>query len=169
MSLSDIVEGNKQVVLIIAVIVLLGAGLMMVRGKGEAGATAARWYYDLDTGELVAHATFERSPVTLPDGHSAVLAHVYGCGDCEGETFLVYVERTDPSVDIPEIRTGKDGGDTDPGKVVVALTAAAQIAVDPKTTGGEPQWLPASQRAAMSGLANKCGKGQRPRECLPSR
>ncbi len=90
---------EKPVVAIAVIIVcLLVVGWMAFgRGKSNAGQTTQRWFYDMESGELVAKpAGLEHlPPITLENGHEAVGAHVFACGKCdESEAHQVaYLEK----------------------------------------------------------------------------
>lgn len=164
MGLRDIIEANKLAIGIIVLVLLLVIGSQMIGSKSKA-ASAPRWYYDLDTNELVPHATFETAPITLPNGHSAVLAHVYGCGNCDGDTFIAFIERFDPSAPNrpnpnAKVESNPNAADSSQGR---------QIAADPKTTGGKPLWIAhdSPQAATIGGGASPCSQGQRSRQCRP--
>jgi len=99
----------------------------------------------------------------LENGHKAVRAHVYGCGNCDGETFLSYVERFSP--DAPAIPTEKPEGPID-------IDAGREFAPKPKSASDKLDWVPHDSSTGLQiiNMASKqCDITQRAKECLPPR
>ncbi len=163
MSLSDVISQNKTALGIIALAIIVIVGMQLLGGKGESATSGGLWYYDLDTAELVPHTASEPSPVTLPSGHAAVLAHVFGCDGCGGNTFLGYLERLDPAAKAQRVAQ-VDAGPMD-------LRRGQQVAVDPKFTGGKLDWVgvDSPDASAVMAASNQCESGQRVKECLPGK
>lgn len=163
MSLKKTGGFNSGVVALIAMVGLMGIGLSSLPGcKGSRKGPAPRWYYDVQTGEQVPFSSSLRPPVTLENGHQAVRAHVYGCGNCDGDTFISYVERFAP--DAPPMPTEKPEGPID-------IDAGKELALSPQSAGGKLDWVPHNSQAAQQILGsarNKCGN-TKPKLCMPPR
>jgi hypothetical protein len=81
-------------VIVIVVLVII-AGLVMARRAAPTGVERGRWFYDLQTGKLIVDDNLERDIATLDNGHQAVQARVYSCGECgdPSQRFVGYLER----------------------------------------------------------------------------
>ncbi len=168
MGFSDFVQTNKGVAVGASICLLVIAGLVMViqlvAGGKKPCMTMEYWYYDLQSGELVAHDTGDRPPVTLPSGNQGALAHVYGCGGCTGETFLGYIEQYEEDID----------RSTDPTVSPVDTTVGRIVSIDPAENDGEPYWVDFNGNDGAQVLnypRQRCteqkGRASRARECLP--
>ena len=90
----------KTVKIAIIVVCFLAASLVLIMqlGGGDQGRTrdiTHFWFFDTQTKELF---TWELDPnitppVTAPSGGEGVKAHVYGCGGCDGGTWIGYLEK----------------------------------------------------------------------------
>lgn len=151
----------------------LGAGMAFVivaiavwrPWAGEANAVGGRWYFDLNSGELVTADSKELPPITLDSGHLAVLAYVYACGECANESnrFIGYLERYTDSFK-EDVRAGRPPGQ---GDAMEARMAAVEVAAAPRD-GESPQWVAMMSPAAshIRNVGQRCPDGKAV-SCLP--
>jgi len=132
-------------------VMLLGLAAFMFARPGSGAAAGGRWYYDLASGKTEAVQT-DGVPGPRPLSSSAmgVPARVFSCAQCDGETFIGYIEKY----------TAEESGGT-PG-------FARMVAAVPKQ-GEEPKWF-AAESAQGSQVTRapqqRCG-GEAYRECRP--
>jgi hypothetical protein len=160
MSLGEIIEANKAMILGVVIVILLSGGIMVGISSYSSGYADGytRWYYDLETGEQVQFTTLEGPPVALKNGHQAVIAHIYGCGGCSGDTFVGHLERFDPTLDKTKRFEGTTTG------------TGVQFALAPEAKGGEIQWFDRDSRDGFrvkETYREKCQAGNYARECIP--
>lgn len=84
---------NAAMVLVLCV-AAMGLSVVILRAaqKPDYATPTHEWFYDSVTGELVAQPV-GTIPLTDTGGNELWRAHVYACGDCEGETFIGYYTR----------------------------------------------------------------------------
>lgn len=162
MGLGEFIEGNRNLVLGIVFFVLIVAGVRigLTSFGGKKVGAYQRYYYDLDEGAIIEYSSMDPPPVTLDNGHTAVVAHMYGCGGCTGERFLGFLDRYDPAI------SQKQRMESD------RPSWGAQIALDPALTDGQVEWYDRDSRDGMDILGmprQKCQGRQYARECFPGR
>jgi hypothetical protein len=152
-------NANKNVTItMLWVMVIAGVCTLTMGCDSGAVKPAPRWYYDMKTGEIVKHATYDRAPVTLPNGNKGFQAKMIGCGDCNGETFFGNLQRATPAM--------QEGSTDQPGQ------SMSQIAADPKLTGGNPVWVDETSlegEEILKAIQSRCGLTVRTRECRPEK
>lgn len=159
----DEIRGNRTG-LGVAVTLLVLAAVITVWSRSGA-APRQRYFYNLQSGDLVAHATAEAPPVTLRSGAQGVLAHVFACGDCATNKpfigFLAKYSDEDKRAMTVEIQEQDIRG---PMQVPVLL-----IAREPPTPGGELEWVSMQSPHGMmivDSARARCG-ATAPQECVP--
>lgn len=156
MGLGEMLRDKPMVGIALAVVMLLLAGVMTMRGRGGKG---LQFHYDLQSGELVAFAAREAPPVTLPSGNKGVLAYVFACGDCaSNEQFVGYLLMYSEDAK-RQLMTEAQG----PAEQLSPL-----IARKPESPGEEPVWVSAQSRqggAIIQTAYERCG-GSGVRECF---
>jgi hypothetical protein len=71
----------------------------MTKLEVSSPASGLAWYYDVQAKEYFIDDTKRIAPFTRPNGHEAVRAHFFTCGDCEeGQRFIGYYEKYTPQV-----------------------------------------------------------------------
>lgn len=137
MDLQKISEQKPAIMIGIAVIVL-GIALWRLFG-GSPASFGGQWFLDLQTGELIVYPGRDHSPVTLANGHQAVLAHVWACGSCKGvgKTNIVYLEKWSEEA----LAYWRDREAGAPGDQVMDRTDEPdRLVAAPAFDGGEIQW-----------------------------
>ncbi len=144
-----------------AVGIVVAGGLMiltviMIVVSRSSDAAGDIWYYDLKTAQrIAAPPTQNGEPVTLPSGGTGVVAYVFSCGPCNGESFVGYLEMPDPN---PAPRDPEQPFNLAAEKFVAA---PPKIAVKPVWHRGD-----SSQGAEiMAEPRRRCGETYR--GCLP--
>ena len=155
---------NNKTGIGIAVALLVLAVAITVWSRGGPG-PGQRYYYDLQIGELIAHATQEVPPITLRSGTQGVLAHVYACGDCAtNETFIGFLTKysdQDKRAMAAEVQEEDIQG---PMQVPVPL-----VAREPQSPGGELEWVSMQSPQGMTivdSARHRCGN-KAPQQCDP--
>jgi hypothetical protein len=147
----------------VAVIVIVVAAVVYINMDRGGGPTTGRWFYDMTTGDLVQVATSDPPPITLDNGHEAVWAHVFACGNCGNadQRFIGYLEKFNASVG------GDISASANPDSPLTPATdepgARSRIASPDKPdewfAGNSPQAM-----AVRNGLIQRC-PGGRPKPC----
>lgn len=77
--------GSQNVKILVAVVLLVIAGVVIVRSRGgsSGSAIAGEMYFDVQSGELFIGPLDALPPVSAPSGGEGVRAVVYGCGSCD--------------------------------------------------------------------------------------
>jgi hypothetical protein len=161
MGLRDTIQNNAGVGIAIAVVCILAAA-WLVLGRGNA-VTRGEWYYDLETGEVIAHdAQYAYPPLTLPNGHEGVELKRFACGDCQsGEVFDGYLYKV--------TQEWIDTKTADPGQGPIAPAGGELVAQVPGS-GNAPQWFDQSTprgEQIVNYPRDKCPGKDRPVMCLP--
>ena len=87
------VNRNAAMMLVLCV-AAMGLSVMILRAAQSPGnlAPTHEWFFDSVTGELIAQPV-GTIPLANEGGNELWRAHVYACGDCDGETFVGYYTR----------------------------------------------------------------------------
>lgn len=147
MSLRDTLQSSPVTGIVVVGAILLLAVIILAR-SGPETATYTSWYYDLESQQQVKGGAKPPSATALP-------ARVFGCGGCDGELFVGYLEMSNPDPPPPSPDRPMDPS-------VHTLIAAVP------EPGAQPQWHvggTAEARAIVEAPAARCE--QRYRECLP--
>lgn len=159
---------DKPIVGVIAVVVLLFAGFMMVRGRfiRDPG-VGMEYYYDLSKGELILYPLGHEPPVQTAEGGKAVRAHVFACTSCDDKEKFFYIEMmTDEAKEAMLAARGRE----DPGNLAQIENFGRLVAEKPE--GGEPQWVASGSAQgqaltqAYMNARNRCN-GKLPLICRP--
>jgi hypothetical protein len=158
--LRSIFERNSTLGYVAVGVCLLIAGYMLF-GR-NAPANPGHWYYDLETGDVVAHDVQSvRSPITLPNGHAAVLLHRFACGACaDGEIWNGYLYKV-----TDQWRAAQHNDDDEQP---IAPTEGELVALVPED-GLPPQWVDRhhAQGVSIVDVRSRCPGEHRPERCLP--
>jgi hypothetical protein len=95
------ITNNPAVATVVAVLVLVGALLLLVwqsekpnPGNELSGGARQVWFYDLGTGQKFPGATTNLPPFKTDSGpENGVRAWVFACGDCKNEQFVAFLEK----------------------------------------------------------------------------
>lgn len=168
MGVRDVIAQNPMVGVVIAVVAVAVVAWTQFSGGGGPGDNVnMTYFYDLESGEIVLMPTGTHPPATTEQGHKAVKANVYSCGECTADEWFFYIESL-----TEEAKTALEsvGEDDDPTAALRADQMGRMFA-EPPASGGEPQWVRASSTqgetiAAQYGGKGKCG-GKLPNICRP--
>ena len=120
-----------------------------------------RWFYDLETKELFETDKTAVAPIAAPSGKEGVLAHVFGCGDCAGDTFTGYLETNSPEAREALLNSGT----MDPEAVRKAVVEGNRI------RSLEGNWVASRSKdgqALKKQVIDKCGAlGKSLKPCYP--
>lgn len=113
MSVFQSIRGRPLLVVLLLACLILTAGVNWLR-KAGGNQEPHRWYYDMETRELVVVSRqHPDSPITLPSGHQAYAAVVFGCGRCDDAAkrlfYLSRMEVAEPA-SAPSLPSGYSGG-----------------------------------------------------------
>ncbi len=175
MSLREWLNRHNVITISVAVIVMIGALLWMVKGPywgwsfSRSGPRA--WYYDLNTSELFVASGKLTPPIHAPSGplpsgrEAGVRARVFAIGDCSdsSERFISWLEMHTPKAKA-EMAHRRSNGGVDEQSSISFMDGLLVRAVD----GG--QWFPASSAQAKALFLTprqKCPPGVILRPCMP--
>ncbi len=177
MSLRALMHEKPVVGYGVVVVLLALAGWIAFGGVGGAGAKngSVRWFYDMETGQLIEHAAGMEHipPITLENGHEAVSAYVFACGKCDDGAShqLGYVEKftekgkqqqLDPPtvVDFDSVVPGMPGGQSPEPSRLVAVPGDEMQWVGVNTPAGMRLVNDVRYRLCPDGSAVECVPGQ---------
>lgn len=95
------INNNSAAVTVGAVAILLVSLAVIIRqgGSGPKATPGEAYFYDTTTKELITDKATRIPPITTPEGHEAVRAHYFTCGECtDSQRFLGYYEKYSPEV-----------------------------------------------------------------------
>jgi hypothetical protein len=169
MSLRESINGNPAVAGA-AVILLLIIAVFVVRGRGTTPYDQG-YFYNLSTGELITLDSATLSPVTLPDGNTAVRAYVFSCTACADDRFIGHLERyTDESKQLLGRIDDPSLSDEQRRELNIQIGHGVQIALPPES-GAQPQWHPMAAPAGaqiMLHAQQQCASPGQMISCLPN-
>jgi hypothetical protein len=149
---------EKPIIGVAVCALLLGTAVLMLvltRGGGS-GTFAGRWYYNLESGQIVAFDSHgQLPPLPLPGGGTGVIARRFSCGQhCGDDLFVGYLEI------FKDEELAPTNGST-PSAVRHFVAAEPQA-------GQKPMWVDAGTgpgRAVVESAGQRCNGAFI--ECLP--
>lgn len=157
MSLRDRIAGNRIIVGIGALGLIVVAGVLFVaRGGAQSKHLDAIYFYNLESGEL-----FTQPIGTLPPVDGGVRAFVYACGECSEQNRFISHLITMPA----EAKAALDAGNVDDPGTFVGMNQ--QIAA--YNDANELEWLPRHSpqgEAIADAPATRCD-GKPAKQCRP--
>ncbi|RMD99999.1 MAG: hypothetical protein D6816_14230 [Bacteroidetes bacterium] len=79
-------NGNQWYTYVLAVVLLAAAVFLIYRNLTSSGGPSSKYFYNLETKELITLPVDTLSPHTLENGQVAVEALVQACGSCDSES-----------------------------------------------------------------------------------
>lgn len=190
---------RNRAFLLVILIALVGViiGIRKLQSMGDPGAPTLAWYLDTETHERFAAPIGQTPPIEGPSKKrdaqgrgTAVLAHLFACGECGKDEFVGYLETNSPEAIEATKALGRDerkptatkpaAGDSQPPvespdfskPPETPLTAAlkARDAGRYISMGGDyVVWVKRESpegRRILNSLIERCG-GRMPPECYP--
>lgn len=170
-NISNWINQHGMLVAPMAVVVLVIAWLVTLMGGGEdMSRYTYRYYYDLDTGEIIVDDGAKVPPIRSALGGEAVLAVMIGCGSCEdrGDMKIGWLEKyTDQAKQMLRVGPGGPPGDMSRQEVDQAAAFNEVMARDhllalPPEPGQQPQWVSGGfpeGEYVRTAARRKCGGG----------
>ena len=152
-------KGKIGVIVVCFTVALVVVGMQMV-GEDPGGTPDINWYwyYDLQTKELFRGEVGNRKapPIPAPSGGDGVRAHVYGCGNCDGDTWIGHLEKYGP-----EAKAHWESHGSDQDIITAGHFTSTEEGKDWHT------YLSDEGQAILAEPQNKCPKGVKLVPCRP--
>jgi len=133
-----------MVMLALAGLCMLAAGVIVLVGRSSGPDMDQRWYYDLETGSLFQASVDAIPPVTVPSGKMGVRAYRFGCGGCKDPSrqTTVYLASYSPQ-DKQKIESLRQSAMDSPEKASVLMVQADTYAAQHKLIAApsDLKWL----------------------------
>ncbi len=163
-------------VTVAALVLIVGIGLIVVRGAGGpdrrgAPAPQSNYFYDLGTGELFTQPVAALPPVTAPSGGEGVRAFVFTCGECTPSQLVVgYLQRLNEKAIEVSGRLAQVE-DTKRQALYTDIQGGTFVAAPP-AAGEQPRWMPIitmESKALLQAHMRMCPGEERAMLCTPDK
>lgn len=141
MGLRETLNKNKTIAYALAVLMVVGGGLVFWRTKPTVGERLDKSFYSDDDGKTYFVDSIDTLCPFDHDGKKAVRAFVFSCPD--GMKFVGYLERVN---DRTLAQLTAKAGQPDPDGTLQSLTNTGREVKRP----GDPRWVPADSVAAQA-------------------
>jgi len=170
--------GQKDLIkLAVAVVLLLiGVGLIVVRGGGDSRtsggpAPESLYYLDLQSGKLFEGPTDAVASIPAPSGGDGVRAFVYTCGECtEAELVVGYVQQLNDKA----IKASRDleGLEEERRQALYGVIQQGTFVARKPGAGVDPQWMSSGTPGGaevMQSFRTICGENKLALICTPDK
>lgn len=155
MGIDDIVSRNRPVAIVVALVILGGAGYLIwqtVSGgnTGTVTFTGSNWFYDVGSGELFTAPANQHPPIAAPSGSEGVRAIVYACTSCDDEAqrgianLFKYTDEAQQRL--------VDAGSRASAQLIDEVSREGRLIAFVPKDGDEPQWIGMDHPHAMTVL-----------------